>query len=365
MFLPSRTSNSVSGSPANAANVEYQAQTVSDYRYLKAEAPGTSVLLPSPTTEVAGYAKVLNVIDTAVEVAQNASLGKVQNWRCVHSFTRNSQAVAFSPNGKMLASGSTHIKLWNTDGQEIGIIKRNSGILKALAFSGDGKTLISSGLSQRIELWDVASGEKIREFTPQGYAVNTLAFNPNSKMFVSGDRAKAIQVWNADCEQTTAVLVQHDDWVNSLAIHPNGIVLASGSYDKTIKIRNFDSPDKVLTFNVNSPVFALAFNGNGTMLASGSADATVRIWNWRTSEVVKKFKGHADEVYCIAISPDSKTLASGSADKTVKLWNLDSGKEIATFTGHTSSVKTVTFSSDGQTIASADANGTVRVWQRG
>lgn len=204
MFLPSRISNFVSESASAANKVDYERSEFNVNRVSSLEASAKSALL-SPVQE-SSKTVTLGLAEVAVEVVRKtASLLKAQSWKCVHTFSRNSQAVAFSPDGTMLATGSTVIKLWDLQtGEVIHTIKRDSGILKSLAFSPDGKMLISTGLSQRIELWNTITGEQIREYVAHAYAVNALVFGADGKTFASGDRGKTVQIWNADEEHAAA-----------------------------------------------------------------------------------------------------------------------------------------------------------------
>jgi WD40 repeat protein len=353
MFLPSRISNSTSASPASVAKV------IGDYQVSLTEISGKSGLLNSSVPQYFDYATALKLVNIPVSsVNKKTAFAKPEIWECVHTLTRNSQAVAFSPDGRMLATGSTFIKLFDLEtGLQIRTLRRDSGILKALAFSPDGKTLISSGLSQRIELWNVFTGKLISEFVTHAYAVNALAFGKDGKSFVSGDRGKTIQFWNADDTHATATFVQHHDWVNSLAISHNGAIAASGSYDETIKLWNLHTKTEIATINAHSPVFSVAFSPDEKLFICG--------WNWQTAEFMGVIVGHADEVNSVAVNREGTIIASASADKTVRLWNSQTGEEIATLTGHTSNVKYLTFSPDGNMLASASAEGNVKVWRRG
>ncbi|PLZ13760.1 hypothetical protein CBP17_05265, partial [Fischerella thermalis WC114] len=280
MFSLSHLPNVFSPLPKTAgSSLEYQLEEVSAFR-----SSGASALLPS----LEQNSHDVEVLTDASAVFKSASLLKSQKWKCIHTFTGNSQAIALSPDGKLLASGSSFIKLWNLEtGRVICTLKGNTGILKSVAFSPDRKTLASCGLSQTIELWDLETGQIIRQFTGKSYGVNSISFSPDGQILASGDRGRSVQLWNLKTGKTVRTpsgnipVMEHGDWVNSVAISQGEL---------------------------------------GGTVASGSHDKTIKLWGLQTKEAIATLKGHLSLVYAVAFSPDGQILASGSADETIKLW---------------------------------------------
>jgi WD40 repeat protein len=369
MFSLSHLPNVFSPLPKTAgSSLGYQLEKVT-----ASGSSGASALLP-PLEQNSHYVEALT--DTSA-VCKSTSLLKSEKWRCIYTFTGNSQAIAFSPDGKLLASGSSFIKLWNLEtGRIICTLKGNTGILKSVAFSPDRKTLASCGLSQTIELWNLETGQIIHQFTGKSYGVNSISFSPDGQILASGDRGRCVQLWNLKTGKAVRTssgnipVMEHGDWVNSVTISPLfpgeeglGGILASGSHDKTIKLWSLKTKEAIATLKGHlSLVYAVAFSPDGQILASGSADETIKLWNLKTKEEICTLTGHADEVYSLAFSPDGQILASGSADETIKLWNLKTKEEICTLTGHANEVYSLAFSPDGQVLASGSADGTIRIW---
>jgi len=281
-----------------------------------------------------------------------------------HSFSVYS--VAFSPDGKTLASGSGDktIKIWNvTTGQEIRTLKGHSDGVISVAFSPDGKTLASGSADKTIKIWNVATGQEIRTLSGYSSLVRSVAFSPDGKTLASGSRDDTIKIWNVATGQEIRTLSGHSDAVISVAFSPDGKTLASGSEDKTIKIWNVATGQEIRTLEGHSDwVFSVAFSLDGKTLASGSEDKTIKIWNVATGQEIRTLKGHSYPLRSVAFSPAGKTLASGSMDKTIKIWNVATGQEIRTLKGHSYGVNSVAFSPDGKTLASGSHVKTIIIW---
>jgi WD40 repeat protein len=277
-------------------------------------------------------------------------------------------SVAFSPDGKTVASGSLDdtIKMWNVaTGQEINTLKGYSYPVISVAFSPDGKTLASGGWDDTIKIWHVATGQEINTLKGHSSSDNSVAFSPDGKTLASGGlRDKTIKIWNVATGQEIRTLKGHSDMVWSVAFSPDGKTVASGSSDKTIKIWNVATGQQITTLKGDSnQVYSVAFTPDGKTLASGGWDGTIKIWNVATWQEITTLKGDSNGVVSVAFSPDGRTLASGNRDNTIKIWNVATGEEITTLKGHSKTVSSVAFSPDGKTLASGSRDATIKIWR--
>ncbi|NEU74417.1 protein kinase [Hassallia byssoidea VB512170] len=296
-------------------------------------------------------------------------------WQCVHTLkghTSMVQAIAISPDGQLIASGSNdnNIKLWQlTTGKLLRNFNRwfsgHSSMVDSLAFSPDGKLLASGSWDDTIKLWQVNTGKQISTFTGHSNWVNSVAFSPEGQMLASGSADHTIKLWQIKTGRQISTLTGHLDLVGSVAFSQDGEILASGSADYTIKLWQVHTGREICTFASHFfYVNSVAFSPDGQLLASGSADNTIKFWQVSTGKELRTLTGHLDSVWSVAFSPDGQLLASASWDKTIKIWHASTAKEICTLTGHLNYVRTVAFSPDGRTLVSGSDDDTIKIWRR-
>ena len=264
--------------------------------------------------------------------------------------------AAFSPNGKRLAQGHVYgtentIVIWEMV-REMGRVgdelklKGHTGKVISVAFSRDGKRLASGSLDKTIRIWDAATGKELLKLNGDSLAVTSVAFSPEGDLLVSGGGDRTIKFWD-----TSGTLLRtstpHPTVVCSVAFSRDGKRLASGSIDNTIKIWDTASAREVLTLNTTTGVpfamgerlsMSIAFSPDGKRLASGSWNDTVKIWDAYTGRELfslNAIRGTEPPIVgrltaCVAFSPDGKYLASGSYDVSINIWDTTTGKELRT-----------------------------------
>jgi WD40 repeat protein len=291
-------------------------------------------------------------------------------------------SVAFSPDGKTVASGNADgtIILWDVSDPAAPRLLRQpltghtNAVVWSVAFSPDGKTVASGSEDDTIILWDVSDPAAPRPLgqplTGHTDSVSEVAFSPDGQTLASGSRDTRIILWDVSDPAAPRPLGQpltgHNDRVVSVAFSPDGKTLASGSGDDTIIL--WDVSDPAAPRPLGQPlaghsdqVYSVAFSPDGKMLATGSADNTIILWDVSdpaaSRPLGRRLNHFSSGVYSVAFSPDGKTLASGGWDETLTLWDVSDpaaprlllGQR---YIGFSSSVISVAFSPDGKTLAS-------------
>ena len=276
--------------------------------------------------------------------------------------------VAFSSNGKWVVSGSkdTTLKLWDVrTGEVLQTFSDHTSEIWSVAFSPDDKTVISGSGDNTLKLWDVGTGEVLHTFSGHAFSlfgrgsVFDVTFSPDGKRMVS--QGVDTKLWDVERREELHTFSDHP--YGGIAFSPDGKTVASGSTDRTVKLWDVDTGEVSQSILGHADVVvSVAFSPDGKTVASGSADRTVKLWDVHTGEVSQSILGHTGSVDSIAFSPDSKTVASGSTDGMLKLWDVDTGHVLRMFSGHTGDVHGVAFSPDGQRVISGSSDGTLKLW---
>jgi WD40 repeat protein len=345
-----------------------------------------------------------------------------------HTFRmREASALAFSSDGKLLAGGGdvnqtggaerAPIEIWNVhSGKEEFSLPGPASPIKSLAFSPDGKKLVSGGgyLKQgEVKVWDLAQRKEAVDFKGHSSSVFTVAFSPDGRRVASGDYDHKVLLWDPNNGAVLLSLPEHDSLVSCVAFQPTDKdpLLATASWDQTLRIWDTRTGHNKLTLRAHvEPISSVAFDRQGLRLVSGSWDRTVKVWNvddpnepitgrveallWvkglafhrRGRRLAVAYGIGGDVVIwqprmgvpygsvagqdCVAYSLDGKWLATAeNEDKgetrerpLVKIFGAENREEKISLSGHRNRITAVAFSSDQRLLASASLDGTARLW---
>jgi len=231
------------------------------------------------------------------------------------------------------------VTLWAIATGQISDLAGFTGRVESVAFSPDGRILASSenepqppppgqprrpASSTTVRLWDLATGQATRlSSMPDTYGGSPLAFHPSGRTLAgSAGMDGTIRLLDLAAGQVTT-LTGHTSGINAAAFSPDGRTLATGSTDTTIRLWDLATGQTTITVNPHGGyVAAVTFSPDGRTLASASTDNTVRLWDPATGQATATLFGHTGFVTSVAFSPDGHTLATGSSDGTVRLWTL-------------------------------------------
>ncbi|MBT4865890.1 MAG: protein kinase [Planctomycetaceae bacterium] len=192
--------------------------------------------------------------------------------------------------------------------------------------------------------------------------VRSVAFSPDGKRIVSGGNDKTVRVWDTLTGKEVRTLSGHTQWVSSVAFSPDGKRIVSGSIDG-IRLWNSSTGQEIRTLRkVGGAVNSVEFSSDGKWIVSGhgwsdGAVSQMKLWDAATGGNTKTLVGHSHLITAVAFSPDGKWIVSGSADKTIKLWDAETGQNTKTLVGHSDYITRVAFSPDGKSIVSGSLDG--------
>ena len=227
-----------------------------------------------------------------------------------------------------------------------------------IAFSPDGRQLVSGSSDCSLILWDMQKHSLVRFFKGHKNGVWTVAFSPIGNIIASGSFDDTIRFWDPTIPESIAVLRGHTGWVCSIAFSPDGQTIASASSDRTVRIWNVQSRQPVGSplYGHTGTVWSVTYTPDGQQILSGSEDGTIRVWDSFTGELLGQTVSNCVGISTLSISPDGKLVLAGSSTG-VHAWMR--GKDLLPLETpfHLSEpVYSLAFSPDGKSFAFNDGS---------
>ncbi|MGP4103774.1 WD40 repeat domain-containing protein [Nonomuraea sp. KM90] len=231
-------------------------------------------------------------------------------------------ATAVTKNRRHVGTEDENVELMTWDagtGRQVGQPLSVTGRIYALAFSPDGRILAAGG-RQSVRLWDVSSWSQIATLTDYADLVTSLSFSSNGRVLATGE-GHSVRLWDLDAGKEIGVVSGYADPVISVAFSPDGRRLATGD-GHSVRLWDLDAGKEtdVMTRYAASTT-SLSFSSNGRVLAAGEGHS-VRLWDLDAGKEIGVVSGYADPVISVAFSPDGRRLASIGGKGTVSLRDL-------------------------------------------
>jgi WD40 repeat protein len=276
-------------------------------------------------------------------------------------------ALAFSPDGRLVASGSADntVRLWDAaTGRELRRLAGHTNYVRAVAFGPDGETLASGSNDGSVRLWNVTTGEQKRTLEGLG-GVASLAFTPGGQMLAVGTTENLVRLFDAAAGGELHKEAGHKSWVTSIAFSHDGRLGASGGKDGAVRLFDAASGSNLRTLAGHGGlVKSLAFSPDGKLLTSASFDGTVKVWETNNDGEPRTLRGFAGKAVAVAFAPDGRALFAASADRSVHIFDTQTWSETRALRGADeveAPSEVAAFSADAKSLVTSNGDKTVQL----
>ena len=267
------------------------------------------------------------------------------------------------------ASDAGVVRFWNSTSLKLAG-ELNVGPLMNAAISPDGRTLATaSPAGNEAQIWDVQSGKSVMRLAGHLGVIWKVAFSRDGRHLVTASKDKTARIWDVATGQTVAILKGHEDGLTNAAFSPDGRRVVTASDDGTARIWDAATGNALLVLKghadqlFRAAVTGASFSPDGRRVATSSYDHTARIWDAETGKTITVLAGHTDIVWKAEFSPDGRRLLTASRDKTARVWDVATGKTVALLDGDTEDVWVANFSPDGLRVITGSWDRTTRLWR--
>lgn len=291
-------------------------------------------------------------------------------------------AAALSPDGtRALAAGGTDtaVLLWDVaQGKLVHRLEGHESWLKSVAFSPDGSRAVTGGGGSwqivngrrpggddfSVRVWNLDTKKELQAFRGHTLPVTGVAFTPDGKRVVSCSRDSSVRLWSIEGADEIRRFDGHQAEALCLAVSSHGSWVASGGWGAAL-LWDLETGQFLKRFDGHhGNVVAVAFSPDNNTLLTAGHDGSIRLFSVDSGKEFARFTGHTGRVLSAAFSPDGFRILSGGDDKTVRLWNVETRNEIHVFRSHTQAVNIVAFApNDSQMAVSGAEDGTMRLWK--
>jgi WD40 repeat protein/serine/threonine protein kinase len=291
-------------------------------------------------------------------------------FRALEGHSAAVRAVRFSPDGRLLVSGSqdNSVKVWDVPTlKTLKTLRGHAGWVRSCAFSPDGHNVLSGSHDHLAKVWSIDGYEEIRVLQGrvlEGHADSVLAasFSPDGRRILTASRDRTARAWDRDTGQELHTYEEGHEFLASNAVfYPNLQRLLTSAVDNTVRGWDVSTGTQTMWFEHTGRSAALALSHDAKLILTGGDDKSAKLWDGETGKLVRSLPEHSADVTAVAFAPDDRTIFTGDNNGRGRLWSVD-GRELARLNGHTRKVVAAQFTPDGQRVLTASGDNTVAQW---
>jgi WD40 repeat protein/serine/threonine protein kinase len=292
---------------------------------------------------------------------RKATLWDVESRRELLSLNGHSEvvfSVAFSPDGRRIVTCSRDntAKVWDAaTGANLLTLRHRLQIERA-SFSSDGKRIVTASEDQTAKVWNAETGQELLTLTGHTGGLYSAVFSPDDRLIVTTSRDGTVKVWDPEAVREVFILNGENPKLCGISFSPDGKRVVTGAFYGEAKVWDATS-GRVLQRIAGTDAM---FSPDGRQIVT--TRGWVKLWDAESGRLLREFPGHKNAVHGVVFSPDGQRIITSSEDKTAVVWDTNSGNELVKLLGHTEALRGVAVSPDGRRILTGSADGTARIW---
>jgi WD40 repeat protein len=279
---------------------------------------------------------------------------------------RGIDRVAWSSDGKrVVTAGLDNVaRVWDLESRTVvHTISGHTGPIHCVQFSVDSTRVLVASADNTARIWLLPQLAEAHRFTTPGKAMRAAQYTLENRWVLTGGDDPVVRLWDANNGLKVRDFLGHKGPVLALAVRPRGPSQAlSASLDNSLRLWNIGDGKSLREFKHPQPVSACTFNAAGDACLSGSHDGKVRVFQTDTGKPLHIFDGHKGHVLTLSVSPTGRLALSGGTDNVIVLYDLQTRQKVRDFRANPRAVSALAFSPDGRHFAAGSHDGSLRIW---